>query len=138
MSVQVKQKTQSLLLCITALLAISSTGCSSIQAGASHRVVIDGPMDAAYEQDLSQCQEIATQRDYINGETKVDAIIGGVVGALAGVGDGAGNAVGGALLGAAVGGGAGALDTRAERKNIVINCMASRGYKVMESLGQHN
>jgi len=114
-------------------------GCAT--GGAAYEPIVDGPKDAQYAQDLSECQQLAEQREYLNGDTKTKAAVGGATGALIGLshnnrygrkrrsdGDAA---LAGAITGALLGGTRGAMQTRQERKNIVRNCVAGRGYHVV-------
>jgi len=120
---------------VSSLLAL--TGCSSLDAGASHRPIVDGGNLANYEADLAQCQQVAQQRGYLNDETKEDALIGAAIGGLIGQGGNTEDIVGGLVAGAALGAADGTIDARSERKNIVINCMRNRGYNTVESLAVH-
>jgi len=115
------------------LLVTITSGCTSMATGASYRPIVDGGDLTHYESDLAECQSVATQRDYVNDETKSDAVVGAIIGAIAGADGDRGDIVAGALVGAAVGGGSKAYDVRTERKNIVINCMRQRGYNTVES-----
>lgn len=120
-------------LATTATLILLTTACTSMNAGSGHRPIVDGGDLSNYESDLTECQMVAEQREYMNDETKSDAAIGAVLGALAGAGGDRGDIVGGAIVGAAAGAGGKAWDVRTERKNIVINCMRNRGYNTVES-----
>lgn len=118
------------------LLSISSltvTACAS--GGAAYKPIVDGPMDAVYLADLSDCRTVAESREYMNSDTKTGAAIGAGLGGLIGLAE-ADNAnvedfIGGAIVGALFGGGEAALETRQERKHIVKNCMAGRGHRVV-------
>lgn len=110
---------------------IALSGCFA--TGAQHRPIVDGGDLANYETDLAECQHVAEQREYVNEETKTDALIGAVIGALAGIGESKEDTIGGAAVGALIGGGAQAYQTIDERKKIVIRCMQGRGYNVVES-----
>ncbi|NBC31973.1 MAG: hypothetical protein GVY13_04790 [Alphaproteobacteria bacterium] len=91
----------------------------------------------AYEHDLAQCRAYARQIDA--GE---QAVSGGVLGAAAGAAFGAiggafaGNAGSGAALGASVGGLGGALggagDATERQERVVRNCLAGRGYFILD------
>lgn len=118
---------------VTAAFVLFTTACTSLNAGSGHRPIVDGGDLSNYEVDLTECQAVAEQREYMNDETKSDAAIGATIGALAGAGGDRGDIIGGALVGAVVGAGGKAYDTRTERKNIVINCMRNRGYNTVES-----
>lgn len=101
-------------------------------SGASYRPIVDGPMGDAYEADLSQCQQLAEQRGYASGEaatnTGISAAVGAAVGAITG---GLSGAATGAGIGAVGGAGGSALSISQQRKQIVINCMQGRGYRVL-------
>ena len=127
----VNTKNSKMVLVLTA--AMMMTACTTLNSGASHRPIVDGGDLTNYEFDLTECQAVAEQRDYLNDETKSDAAIGALLGALAGSDGDRGDIIGGAIVGAAVGAGGKAYDTRTERKNIVINCMRNRGYNTVES-----
>lgn len=109
------------------------TACAS--SGASYEPVADGPTDAAYAADLEACQAVATERGYINGDTRNNAMIGAGLGALAGVADDdvsdTEGAIAGAIVGAVAGAGATMIETRDERRGIVVDCMKGRGHPVV-------
>ena len=104
-------------------------------SGASYRPVADGPTSVTYAADLEACQAVATERSYINGDTRNNALIGAGLGALAGVADDDVNDTEGAIAGAVVGALAGAggtmVETRDERREIVVECMKGRGHAVV-------
>lgn len=113
--------------------ALTLTACAS--GGAAYRPIVDGPQDAKYSADLGECRQVAESRDYLNSDTRTSALIGAGFGGLIGLAD-ADDAniedfVGGAIVGALFGGGDRALETRGERKHIVLNCMAGRGHRVV-------
>ena len=128
--------TTKFLLVLTASLIFS--GCSSLHAGAKHLPIVDGGDLTHYETDLAQCQQVAKQREFINDETKQEAVIGALFGAVLGLGGDKEDIIGGAVAGATIGAADGAFDARTERKNIVINCMRNRGYNTVESTGYHS
>jgi len=126
------------------LLAIGAAvlmlgGCAT--GGAAYEPIVDGPKNAQYAQDLSECQQLAEQREYLNGDTQTKAAVGAVAGGLIGLssnnryrgrrGSDGDAILAGAIVGAILGGGSGALNTREERKHIVLNCVAGRGYRVL-------
>ncbi len=132
--VMMKQQTKNLIKPTALAFAVTlMTACTNMNYGASHRPIVDGGDLTNYEHDLTECQAVAEQRDYLNDETKSDAIIGGIIGAIAGSDGDRGDILGGAIVGAGVGAAGKAYDTRTERKNIVINCMRQRGYNTVES-----
>lgn len=121
------------LLPIALISALSLTACAG--GGAAYRPITDGPQDAQYAGDLQDCRAVAETRNYMNSDTRTSAAIGAGLGGLVGLID-AENAdvedfIGGAIVGALFGGGEGALNTRSERKQIVMNCMAGRGHRVV-------
>ena len=109
---------------VLAAAALALAGC--VATGAKHRPIVDGGDPRKYEADLAVCRDLAEQRSYVNPDVQLQAAIGAAVGAVA-------NGTKGAIAGAAIGGGAAAVDTVRERKAIVINCMAGRGHRVVES-----
>lgn len=119
-------------LALIALSALSVAACAN--SGASYRPIVDGPVDAKYEHDLMECQSVAQQREYLNGDTRTaivaGALIGGALGALTDNSDSE-DVYDGMLGGAAAGGLSGAAEAHGERREIVINCMAGRGHNVV-------
>ncbi len=120
------------------LVTATSIGLSACatNSGAHYRPIIDGPVTAAYQADLSECQSLARDRNYINGDTKSDAMLGATLGAVIGAidadkGDSVEGAIAGALIGGVLGGADSAYDARGERKSIVVNCLAGRGHRVV-------
>lgn len=114
---------------ITACLLVITT----LTACASHRPVVDtkGVDMNAYNADLGECQKYAEQ---VNpAATAVGgATAGAVFGALLGAAIGGRSAAGyGAGIGAAQSGGAGAASGAGKQIQIINNCMAGRGYKVL-------
>lgn len=106
------------------------SGCAN--TAADYEPLVDGPKDARFYDDLAECKALAEQREYLNGDTKSEAVLGAGLGALAGALDGGGTDIlGGAIVGGAVGAGGRAWETREERKGIVIQCMAGRGHNVV-------
>lgn len=113
--------------------ALTLSACAS--GGAAYRPIVDGPTDGTYMADLSDCRGVAEKREYVNSDTKTGAAIGAGLGGLIGLAD-ADDAnvedfIGGAIVGALFGGGEAALETRDQRKSIVMNCMAGRGHRVV-------
>lgn len=108
-------------------------GC--VNTGADYAPIPDGPQNAAYASDLESCRLVATRREYLNGDTRTDALIGAGIGALAGLADdSASDAQGaavGAIVGGLVGGGAGVRKTLDQRREIVVECMKGRGHSVV-------
>lgn len=106
------------------------TACAN--TGADYSPIVDGPKDVSYTQDLAECQGLAKQRSYTNGDVKSDAALGAGIGAIAGgIDEGVEGAVGGLLLGGLIGGGGRAYETQDERKEIVVECLKGRGHNVV-------
>jgi outer membrane lipoprotein SlyB len=122
-----------LLFTTAALAGLFLAGCAN--TGATYDPIADGAVRAAYADDLESCQKLATMRGYANDDTKTSAVIGAGLGALAGIADDDINdtegAIAGAVVGAVVGGGAGMLETRGQRRQVVIDCMKGRGHPVV-------
>lgn len=108
-------------------IALSVAGC----ANRNSDVIIDpaGVDMARYDQDLAECQQIASQvRQKAVGSAAGGAVVGGAVGAIIGNSDTAGKGAGvGAVTGAARGAGA----TQREKQVVIKNCLRNRGYKVL-------
>jgi outer membrane lipoprotein SlyB len=94
--------------------------------------------DHAYKSDLYDCQTVAYEAipdPWV--QAMVHAVVGGAIGAASGAAIGAafGNAGQGAAIGSAAGGTymgvVGGADAQSNRKTIVANCMAQRGYAVL-------
>ena len=109
------------------LLAICLTGC------AGYRPIVDmqGVDPNRYYGDLAQCQQYAEQVDVggsAAGSAAAGAVLGAALGALFGNRQSAGQ------LGAAyglIGGAAGAAQGGIDQKQVIRNCMAGRGYRVL-------
>jgi len=129
----IKTNTRNIGVLIISGAALTLTACAS--GGAAYRPIVDGPQDTKYAADLGECRQVAESRDYLNSDTRTSALIGAGVGGLIGLAEAdEGNVedfVGGAILGALFGGADRALETRGERKHIVLNCMAGRGHRVV-------
>lgn len=114
-------------LCIATVLLTACAG-----TGAEYRPVVDRP-GPNFETDLAQCQHLATQRDYVNGDSMTDTAVGAGIGGVVGI---LSNSWTGAAVGAAVGGAGGAtvggLEAKDDRKTIVVKCMQGRGYNVLK------
>jgi hypothetical protein len=126
---------------MTAAAAVLVASCTGGYATQSYEPVVDvygsrGKDPATYEADLAACQQLSTQREQVS-DTAKGALAGGALGA-------AGGAIGGAFsgsagLGAAIGAAGGALTGAAasayraneNRQNLVMNCMAGRGWSVV-------
>ncbi len=119
----------------TASLALSLLQAGCANTGARYQPLADGPVSAAYESDLASCQTLATGRNYMNADTKTDAAIGAGIGAIAGIADDdisdTEGLIAGMIVGALAGGGSAMIETREQRRQIVIQCMQGRGHSVV-------
>lgn len=121
------------------LIATMTTAClltaACADTGAAYNPIPDGPVSASYAPDLEQCRQLAARRAYLNGDTRTDALVGAGVGGLVGLADDevsdVEGALAGAMVGAVAGAGAGMLETRDERRDIVVQCMRGRGHRVV-------
>lgn len=115
------------------LTALAIAACAN--SGARYEPVADGPVGSTYASDLEACQSVATGRGYLNADTRTNAAIGAGLGALAGLADedvtDTEGVIAGAVVGALAGGGAGMVETREQRRRIVIDCMQGRGHPVV-------
>jgi hypothetical protein len=115
----------------TAILA----GCAADQ----YRPVVD-PVSihdsGKYENDLNDCQAYARRVDPAASAAQ-NAVAGAILGALIGVaiGDRGSYARYGATVGAANGATAGAANAQLTQVRIIQNCMAGRGYVVLDGAG---
>ena len=117
---------------LVALAGLAVTACAN--SGASYRPIVDGPRDAVFEQDLADCQALAEEREYLNGDTRTAMFAGAVIGGLLGWAldnSDAEDVADGALAGAAAGGLGGAAEAHGERRQIVMNCMEGRGHNIV-------
>ena len=117
----------------TAIILVTAqiiSGCANTAAG--YRPLVDGMRAKNFEMDLFACQELATERSYLNDDVKSEALLGSGIGSLIGAaGEGLDGAIVGAILGGVAGTASRAWETREERKKVVIECMKQRGHKVV-------
>ena len=112
------------------ILAGLTSACAN--SGATYTPIVDGAQDAQFNADLAQCQNLAKDKKFWNGDVKSEAAAGAVVGAVIGViEDGGEGAAAGAVVGGLIGGADRAWEVRDERKSIVIQCMVGRGHSVV-------
>lgn len=117
-------------LTVAMVAVLGLAACSN--SAARYEPIVDGPKDTTYSLDLSTCQNLATERSYLNGDVRSNALLSGGVGTLLGASeDGLGGAIAGGLIGSALGAGATAWQTRDERKSIVVDCMRRRGHQIV-------
>ena len=115
-----------------AALVLPLSACAG--GGAAYQPIVDGPLDAKFQQDVQQCQALAEQRGYNNSDVRTGAAVGAAAGGLSGVlrrGNDTRNGLIGAAVGTVYGASGAALGTRSERKNIVKRCMIGRGHRVI-------
>jgi outer membrane lipoprotein SlyB len=123
-----QMKSISFLVVLSIFASLSLSGC------ARNRIIIDrqGVDMAAYDHDLAECRAYANESGGTGAEAAKGAVggavIGGAIGAAVGNG-GTAEKLGGA--GAVVGAVRGARKSRAEKLQIVKNCLSGRGYKVL-------
>jgi hypothetical protein len=110
-------------------MIIFVSGCAN--TASDYTPIVDGPKNAVFDSDLAACKQLAEKREYLNGETKTEALLGAGLGALAGASGNGGDILAGALIGGTLGAAGKAWDARGERKNIVIKCMSGRGHKAV-------
>lgn len=119
------------LLTLSVLIAFTVVGC----AGADVRPLVDmkGVNEAAYENDLKECQTYAQQQSGMGSTAAKGAGAGAVVGGLLGLVTG-GNKTGivqAAGAGAVIGGAGGAYSGNQAQESVVKRCLSGRGYKVL-------
>jgi len=119
------------LLALSSLVVAVTVGC----AGANVRPLVDmkGVNEAAYENDLKDCQAYAQQQSGMGSTAAKGAGAGAVVGGLLGLvtgGNGSGIAQA-AGAGAVIGGAGGAFSGNQAQEAVVKKCLSGRGYKVL-------
>jgi len=122
-------KSKFLLLVLSSVIILSLSGCAS-----TNRIVIDKKNTdmVAYEQDLAECRVYADEAGGAGAAAAKGAvggaIVGGAIGAVLG-----NKRTSEKLAGAAAISGAarGARKGKAEKIQIVKNCLAGRGYRVL-------
>ena len=119
------------LLALCSLVVAVSVGC----AGADVRPLVDmkGVNEAAYENDLQECQAYAKDQSGMGSTAAKGAGAGAVVGGLLGLVTG-GNKTGivqAAGAGAVIGGAGGAFTGNQAQEGVVKRCLSGRGYKVL-------
>ncbi len=105
-----------------------------ISNGAHYEPIIDAQRDQQYYTDLGDCQHLAEGKNLVDGDTANQAALGAGLGAVLGIlrrGDDLENAAVGAVVGGAIGGGSGLYEANRQRQEIVMSCMAGRGYRVL-------
>jgi outer membrane lipoprotein SlyB len=133
--------------CIRSILAIVISfilvGCASKPNavgsgyGSGYTPVIDGPQDGKYWNNLNECRTLASQvQSNREGEAAGKAVAGALAGALVGgLLGGKGNRNESSSFGAKAGaltGGAEGLGSAAQGgKQVIVNCMVGRGYRVL-------
>jgi hypothetical protein len=118
-----------------ALFTVSVFGLlmACANTGAGYRPVVDGPVNASYESDLSQCQSLAASGATVDGNTAGSAVAGAGLGAASSViwNGNSSNLGEAAAVGALAGLTKDAFRKNAQREAIVKNCMRGRGYNVV-------
>ena len=119
-------------------LAVALTGLSACSSTAQPIVDTKGVNSTQYNQDNYECQQYANQVSPVGdaavgavGGAATGAALGAITGALVGgVGVGEGAAFG-AATGGALGLGGGAVTGVQNQRQVYRNCMAGRGYSVL-------
>lgn len=115
---------------IAVALVAALAGCATTPNG--YRPVVDhGQSSGNYEQDLAECQQIATQRASQAQSAGAGALIGALFGAALGAAVGLDSSGVGRM--AAVGGvhGVAAGATDSTQRDIVTRCVSGRGWNVV-------
>lgn len=119
------------LIALAAAVAVAS-GC----AGANYRPVVDtqGVDPARYALDLQECQQFATQRADAAQGALIGAAFLGALGAVLSHNNGLGRYNRNAVVAdsATMGAVAGVAGAEMTQRNIIIRCLAGRGYRVLE------
>lgn len=131
--------TKSVAIAITFTLVGCASNPNAIGTGygAKYTPVIDGPQDEKYWSNLTECRALASQVQRNRaGDAAGQAVAGAVAGALVGGllgGRGYRNetAAFGAKAGALTGGAEGLGSAAQGGKQVVMNCMIGRGFKVL-------
>jgi uncharacterized protein YcfJ len=113
----------------SALLPALLAACAD--SGANYKPILDGPLTASFQSDLSACQSLARNQRQFDQETAGAAVLGAGAGALLGAADDSANAAGGAIAGALAGGVASAVNAGERREAIVVECLRGRGHRVV-------
>lgn len=102
--------------------------------GANYTPILDGRETRRYRADLAECQQLARDQKQFDQETMGASVLGAGAGAAMGAidsDDALGGAIGGAVFGAVAGGIAGGVEASERREEIVKNCLAGRGHRVV-------
>lgn len=112
----------------------SAPGAVGAGYGAGYTPVIDGAQGPRFHQDLAECRQLAAQVE-ANRQSQIagEAIAGALAGALTGrvIGGNRYSQNYGARVGALSGAGHGAANAAAGGKQVIMNCMVGRGYRVL-------
>ena len=122
---------------VFAAVSLSLTACAT--GGANTVPIIDAPNSPKLQADLAQCQQLAGQKQVLDGNSLAPIAIGTGIGALAGLSSGnrygrGGNGddvLVGALIGGVAGTGVAAFQGQNAQADIVYRCMAGRGYRIL-------
>ena len=115
------------------VLSLVIAGCAT--SGANYRPLIDskGINGARYESDLSECQQYATRVSGAAENAAAGAVVGGLFGALIASVAGKGYDRGATTrVGAVTGAASGAASGEQDQRNVIRNCLAGRGYRVLQ------
>lgn len=121
------------LMILTASLLLVLCSCRQVEEITGNRPIVDtkGVDPEALEADMTECysyaDEVQSGRKVVTGAA-TGAVVGGVIGAAAGNGETARRGAGVGAASGTLSGTAGAMD---ERQRVVRNCLAGRGYLVL-------
>lgn len=121
-------------------MLISLSGCATQTGmgsgyGSNYNPIIDAPQDATFYKNLTECRELAknveaNKNDQVLQEALAGAVVGALTGAIV-----SGNRYGitgyGARVGTLAGTGNAVTSSVVTGKQVIINCMIARGYKVL-------
>ena len=112
------------------VVAAALAGCAT--SGPNFRPIVDlrGQDQAAYEQNLRECQQYALQVAGVADQAAAGAVAGALLGvAFAAIGGGSRNI--GAGIGALSGATSGAAAGETSQRSIISRCLAGRGFSVL-------
>ncbi|NRB20513.1 MAG: glycine zipper family protein [Rhodobacteraceae bacterium] len=118
--------------CLTLILPMTLAVVACSGTGADYTPITDGAPTAEFQSDLTACREVSKKHRWDNAEAREDIVISTVLGAVLGAANGnSGSALGGALVGAVGSSVGGGVNTRDDRKDIVVSCIQQRGHNVV-------
>ncbi len=120
-------------LLISFITIITLVACSN--SGSNFTPIVDKKNldEGKYQQDLEDCQSLATEAQGAGKDAAKKAAGGAAVGALLGLvgGGNTSNIAQAAGIGGVIGGATGAYSGNAEKENVIRRCLAGRGYRIL-------